>query len=166
MERDSWLAQQRDSHPSLVVCRVCSRALAIRRHCMACGFSLSLSLSLSLFLSLFLLFIYFWERDRTWVGGGAEREGDTESEAGSRLSAVSTELDSGLELRSCELLTWAEVRHSIDWARQPPWPVASLYAHKSTVCISNELRGNVLLPVWEPMKYMLCSCEPMWMRLF
>ena len=31
-------------------------------------------------------------------GGGAEREGDTESEAGSRLRAVSTEPDAGLEL--------------------------------------------------------------------
>ena len=30
--------------------------------------------------------------------GGAEREGDTESEAGSRLRAVSTEPDVGLEL--------------------------------------------------------------------
>ena len=32
--------------------------------------------------------------------GGAEREGDTESEAGSRLGAVSTEPDAGLELTS------------------------------------------------------------------
>ena len=31
-------------------------------------------------------------------GGGAEREGDTESKAGSRLRAVSTEPDVGLEL--------------------------------------------------------------------
>ena len=30
-------------------------------------------------------------------GGGAEREGDTEPEAGSRLRAVSTEPDAGLE---------------------------------------------------------------------
>ena len=30
--------------------------------------------------------------------GGAEREGDTESEAGSRLRIVSTEPDVGLEL--------------------------------------------------------------------
>ena len=30
--------------------------------------------------------------------GGAEREGDTESEAGSRLRAVGTEPDAGLEL--------------------------------------------------------------------
>ena len=29
--------------------------------------------------------------------GGAEREGDTESEAGSRLRAVSTEPEAGLE---------------------------------------------------------------------
>ena len=31
-------------------------------------------------------------------GGGAGREGDTETEAGSRLRAVSTEPDAGLEL--------------------------------------------------------------------
>ena len=38
-------------------------------------------------------------------GDGAEREGDTESEAGSRLQAVSTEPDVGLELRSWEIMT-------------------------------------------------------------
>ena len=38
-------------------------------------------------------------------GGGLEREGDTESEAGSRLRAVSTEPDVGLELMSCETMT-------------------------------------------------------------
>ena len=37
-------------------------------------------------------------------GGGAEREGDTESETGSRLRAVSTEPDVGLELTSCEII--------------------------------------------------------------
>ena len=42
-------------------------------------------------------------------GGGAEREGDTESEAGSRLRAVSTEPDAGLELSNRELVTRAEV---------------------------------------------------------
>ena len=36
---------------------------------------------------------------------GAEREGDTESEAGSRLRAVSTELDVGLELTDYEIMT-------------------------------------------------------------
>ena len=38
-------------------------------------------------------------------GAGAAREGDTESEAGSRLRAVSTELDVGLELTNGEILT-------------------------------------------------------------
>ena len=38
-------------------------------------------------------------------GGGAEREGDTESEAGFRLRAVSTEPDLGLELMNCEIMT-------------------------------------------------------------
>ena len=37
-------------------------------------------------------------------GGGAEREGDTEFEAGSRLYAVSTELDVGLELTNREIM--------------------------------------------------------------
>ena len=37
--------------------------------------------------------------------GGAEREGDTESEAGSRLRAVSTDPNAGLELRDREIMT-------------------------------------------------------------
>ena len=37
--------------------------------------------------------------------GGAERKGDTEFEAGSRLYAVSTEPDAGLELTECEIMT-------------------------------------------------------------
>ena len=41
--------------------------------------------------------------------GGAEREGDTESEAGSRLRAVSTEPGAGLELTDREITTGAEV---------------------------------------------------------
>ena len=38
-------------------------------------------------------------------GGGAEREGNTESEAGSRLRAVSAEPDAGLELTNRETMT-------------------------------------------------------------
>ena len=37
--------------------------------------------------------------------GGAEREGDTESEAGSRLQAISTEPNTGLELTNPEIMT-------------------------------------------------------------
>ena len=46
--------------------------------------------------------------------GGAEKEGDTESEAGSRLRAVSTEPNVGLELMNCEITTWAKVSHLND----------------------------------------------------
>ena len=38
-------------------------------------------------------------------GGGTEREGDTESEAGSRLQVVSTEPDAGLEPVNLEIMT-------------------------------------------------------------
>ena len=38
-------------------------------------------------------------------GGGAEREGDMESETGSRLQSVSTEPDAGLELMDHEIVT-------------------------------------------------------------
>ena len=38
-------------------------------------------------------------------GGGAEREGDKESEAGSRLNAVSIEPDVGLKLTNRGIMT-------------------------------------------------------------
>ena len=52
--------------------------------------------------------------------GGAEREGDTDSETGSTLWAVSTEPDVGLELMNCEIMTWAEVGCLTYWATQVP----------------------------------------------
>ena len=55
----------------------------------------------------FSTFIYFWDRERQSMnGGGAEREGDTESETGSRLRAISPEPDAGLELPGREIVTW------------------------------------------------------------
>ena len=53
-------------------------------------------------------------------GGGSDREGDTESEIGSRLWAVSTEPNAGLELMDREIMTWAEVGRSTDSATQAP----------------------------------------------
>ena len=44
-------------------------------------------------------------------GEGAEREGDTESEAGFRLSVVCTESDAGLKLTNCKIMTATEVGH-------------------------------------------------------
>ena len=55
----------------------------------------------------FQIFIYFWDRERQSMnGGGAEREGDTESEAGSRLWAIRPEPVAGLELTDREIVTW------------------------------------------------------------
>ena len=65
------------------------------------------------------MFIYFWDRDRAWTGEG-QREGDTESETGSRLWAISTDPDAGLELTEREIMTWAEVGRLTDWATQAP----------------------------------------------
>ena len=53
------------------------------------------------FFNIFSMFIF--ERQRM-NGGGAEREGHTESVAGSRLSAVSTDPDTGLELRNHKIM--------------------------------------------------------------
>ena len=75
----------------------------------------------------FLIFFLFLrerekERDESLSpsGDGAEREGDTESEIGSRLWAVSTEPDAGLEPMNHEILTWAKVGCLTDWATQVP----------------------------------------------
>ena len=53
--------------------------------------------------------------------GERQRDGDTESEAGSRLQAVSTEPNAGLELTDHEIMTWAEVWHLMDWDTQVTW---------------------------------------------
>ena len=69
-----------------------------------------------------MLLIFETERDRAWTGEGQrERGGDTESEAGSRLQAVSTESDTGIKPMSCEIMTWAKVGRLVDWATQVPW---------------------------------------------
>ena len=46
-----------------------------------------------------------WADQRRSEQRGREREGDTESEAGSRLRAVSTEPDAGLEPTNREIMT-------------------------------------------------------------
>ena len=63
--------------------------------------------------------VYLFVRERKSMSrGGAGREQNTESEAGFRLWAVSTEPDAGLEPMNCKIMTWAEVRRPIDWATQ------------------------------------------------
>ena len=56
----------------------------------------------------FFNFFFFFERKREGQStsrGGAEREGDTESEAGCRLQAVSTEPNTGLKPMNHEIMT-------------------------------------------------------------
>ena len=67
------------------------------------------------------MFIHFWEREteHEWERG-REREGDTESEAGSRLWAVSTEPNVGLKPMNLKIMTWAKVRCLTNWATQAP----------------------------------------------
>ena len=52
--------------------------------------------------------------------GGTEREGDTESEAGCKLWAVSTEPEAGLELMNRKIMTWTEVGRLTEQATQVP----------------------------------------------
>ena len=54
----------------------------------------------------YALFIFERETARQSAsGGGTEREGDTESKAGSRLQAVSTKPNAGLELTDRGIVT-------------------------------------------------------------
>ena len=70
-----------------------------------------------------MFYLFLREREKQSMSeGGAERERDTEFKAGSRLWAVSTEPDVGLKLTSHEVMTWAEVGRSTDWATQGPLP--------------------------------------------
>ena len=55
-----------------------------------------------------------------WAGEGQSERETTESEAGSRLWAVTTEPDMGIEPKSHEIMTWAKVGRIHDWATQVP----------------------------------------------
>ena len=61
-------------------------------------------------------------------GRGAEREGDTESETGSRLRAISPEPDAGLELPDREIVTWLKLNRLC----HPGAPVLTLKSNQET----------------------------------
>ena len=69
-----------------------------------------------------IFYVYsFPEKERQSMSRkGSEREGNTETKTGCRLWAVSTEPNAGLKLTNQEIMTWAEVWHSTDWATQMP----------------------------------------------
>ena len=68
------------------------------------------------------MFTYFLEtHTECEQGSGREkRGGDTESKAGSRLWAVSTEPNTGLKLMDHKIVIQAEVGRLTDWATQVP----------------------------------------------
>ena len=85
-----------------------------------CNYVIS-SLLITIYIIFIFLSLFIFDREReregereresvcvSMSGRGAER-GDTESEAGSRLRAVSTVPHVGLELTNREIMTWAEV---------------------------------------------------------
>ena len=82
---------------------------------------------LLLFKKKILMFIFERERERErqckW-GRGSEG-GDTESEAGSGLRAVSAEPDAGLEPSNWEIMTWGDVRCLTYWTTPAPLKIAS-----------------------------------------
>ena len=81
-------------------------------------FGLGLSFIESFFPLLLFFYAYLFLRERQSTSeGGAEREGDTVSKAGSRLWAASTKPNAGLKLMNHEIMTWAELE---DWLIEPP----------------------------------------------
>ena len=68
-----------------------------------------------LFFNLFNIYSFLRDTERQSVSG---KRGDTEFKAGSRLKAVSTEPNAGLEPTNHEIMTWAEIWRLMDWATQ------------------------------------------------
>ena len=70
----------------------------------------------------FYVYLFLREGERETeceLGRGRERGRQNLKQApGSQLPAVSTEPEVGLEPMNCEIMTWAEVRGSTDWATQ------------------------------------------------
>ena len=88
-----------------------------REEVLGCGVQVQLRLIVTLTASVrvpgggprhwdFFLNLYLFLRDRqSTSGGGTERDGDTESEAGSRPWGISTESDMGLDPMNREIMT-------------------------------------------------------------
>ena len=66
----------------------------------------------------FNVYLFLREIDQAWAGKG-QREGDTESEVGSRLWAA-IEPHTGLKPTNWEIMTWPKVGHLTNWVTQVP----------------------------------------------
>ena len=85
---------------------------------------------------IFLTFIYFWDRERQSMNEGGSERG--RHRIWNRLQALSCQhrARAGLELTDREIMTWAEVGRSTDWATQSA-PDISLVAFSSWVKLLN-----------------------------
>ena len=74
------------------------------------------------YLAFFFTFIYFGETewDKVWAGEGQSEKETQNLKQAPGSGASSIEPDTGLKLTDCEIMTWAEVRCSTDWATQVP----------------------------------------------
>ena len=110
----------------------------------ACYCVIRCVLFLFLLKKFFLTFIFERERDRdrqSVSGGGTEREGDTESEAGSRLWAVSTEPDVGLNSQSVR--SWPELKSNAQPTELPRHPGGNFF--RTLKCDGKKTAGSQLL---------------------
>ena len=89
--------------------------------------------------------MFIFERDRK---RHREREAETEPEARSKLWAISAELNVGLELRSREVMTWAEAGHLTD--EPPRCPYYFLILWDLWIASRAENKVNILPPYVNP----------------
>ena len=77
--------------------------------------------------------------------GGGQREKETESEAGSKLWAVSTKPNVGLELTNCKIMTWAEVGFLANWTTQAPqqYSIVKILVHYTMKRINHYTYKNL-----------------------
>ena len=86
------------------------------------------------------MFIYFWDRERQSMnGGGSEREGDTEAEAGSELSAQNLTRGSN----SQTMRSWPEPNSKAQPTEPPRCSSSSSFLKFTYLCLrKRESRGG------------------------
>ena len=100
-------------------------------------------------LALFYFFKLIFEREIT-SGGGTQRGGQ---KSRSGLCTESSKPDAGLELTNLEIMTWAKVGRSANWATQVPRPPPSqawLFSKYSLHCSQKYLFKDVNLSTCLP----------------
>ena len=87
------------------------------------------------------VYLFILREKESTIRGRAERHGERERIL-SRLHTVSAEPNMGLELTNREIMTWAEVGRSTDWAIQAPliFPFKQNMSVLASVCMHVHVR--------------------------